>query len=360
MNTFGRLFRFTSFGESHGPAIGGVLDGCPSGLRLDKDLIDKWLARRSPRGATSTSRAEKDSPEFLSGLTREGVTTGAPIAFILSNRDIRSKDYDPLKQVFRPSHADYTYYVKYGVSPMEGGGRASARETAARVVAGAVAAQYLSRFGIEILSYTSSVGNLPPVGYFDDVTLEEIEAGRAGCPDRDSDAAFYRLLEEAKAEGDTLGGSVTTIVRGVPAGWGEPLYDKLHARLAAAMIGINAARAYEIGEGIGISRMKGSVANDPFVPYDGGIRTDTNRSGGVQGGISNGEILRMRTYFKPISSIRLPQETVTLTGEPRTITIEGRHDTGVFPRVLPVCDAMAALVLADFSLLSSAAQSSKA
>ena len=351
MNTFGRFFRFSSFGESHGPVVGGVIDGCPSGLLIDKADIARRLARRSSKGGISTSRREEDVPEFLSGLTEEGTTTGAPIAFVLKNRNTRSSDYDVLREVYRPSHADFTYQKKYGLRTASGGGRSSARETAARVVAGAIAAQFLGARGVEILSYTSSVGDYAQLPYLDNVSLEEIETGRVGCPLPEMDEVFYGLLKESRTKGETLGGSVTTIVRGVPAGWGEPLYDKLHARLSYAMMSINAARAFEIGDGLEMSRLTGSEANDPFVSEAGVIRTSSNRSGGVQGGISNGEILRMRTYFKPISSIRLPQQTVDLFGNPRTITIEGRHDASVFPRVLPVCDAMAALTLADFALL---------
>ena len=352
MNTFGRLFRFTSFGESHGPVTGGVIDGCPAGLFLDQEEIRRQLSRRSSRGGISTPRAEKDLPRFLSGLTSESLTTGAPIAFVVPNEDVRGKDYAEMSDLYRPSHSDYTYQMKYGVRSVEGGGRSSARETVARVVAGAVALQLLRNLGVEVLSYTSSVGSAPSLGYRDDVTLEEIEVSKTGCPDRALDDTYYDLLLQARADGDTLGGTVTTIVRGVPVGWGEPLYDKLHARLAFALMSINAARAFEIGDGREIAGCRGSEANDPFVSSEGAIRTASNHSGGVQGGISNGETLRMRTSFKPISSIRKVQQTVDREGNPRELLITGRHDASVFPRVLPVCDAMVALTLADFALLS--------
>lgn len=352
MNTLGRLFRFTSFGESHGPVTGGVIDGCPAGLFLDREEIRRQLLRRSSRDVVSTPRREKDLPEFLSGLTSESFTTGAPIAFVVPNENVRGKDYAEMKDLYRPSHADYTYQMKYGIRSVGGGGRSSARETAARVVAGAVAAQLLRGLGVEVRSYTSSVGSAPSLGYRDDVTIEEVEVSKTGCPDRALDAAYYDLLLQARADGDTLGGTVTTIVRGVPAGWGEPLYDKLHARLAFALMSVNAARAFEIGDGRDIAGCRGSEANDPFVTIGGTIRTASNHSGGVQGGISNGEVLRMRTSFKPISSIHQVQQTVDREGNPRELLIPGRHDASVFPRVLPVCDAVVALTLADFALLS--------
>lgn len=352
MNTFGRLFRFSSLGESHGSVIGGVVDGCPAGLSLDRAEVQRQVFRRSSRGGISTPRQEKDEVEFLSGLTSDGVTTGAPIAFVVRNGNTIGKDYSELSEVYRPSHADFTYQMKYGIRSVAGGGRSSARETIARVVAGAIAAQFLSTLGIEILSYTSSVGSGTVLGYIDDVSRGQIEVSQTGCPDSEADKAFYALLTEARKDGDTLGGVVTTVVRGVPAGWGEPLYDKLHARLSFAMMSINAARAFEVGDGMQMTQMRGSEANDPFSATDRRIHTLTNHSGGVQGGISNGETIRMRTYFKPISSISLKQQTVDTEGKPRDLIIPGRHDASVFPRVLPVCDAMTALTLADFALLN--------
>ena len=352
MNTFGSRFRLTTFGESHGPAVGGILDGCPAGFRPDRDAIRKALRRRAAqKGGITTERSETDEPEFLSGLTSDGLTNGAPIAFLIRNKGARSADYEELKGVFRPSHADYAYWRKYGTPPQPGGGRASARETAARVVAGAIAGQLLLEKGIDIVSYTAAVGDSELLPYLDRVTLEEIERGLTGCPNPGQDEAFYQKLAEARAEGDTLGGVAATIVRGLPAGVGEPLFDKLHARLSYALLSINAARAFEIGDGLDLSRSKGSEGNDPIgIGPGGAIQTLTNRSGGIQAGISNGEILRFRTYFKPISSIHLPQETADLSGHPRTILIRGRHDASVFPRVLPVCDAMTALTLIDLLL----------
>ena len=352
MNTFGKIFRLTTFGESHGPCIGGVLDGCPAGLQVDRSQVQEMLRRRASQGGISTPRKEPDEVEFLSGLTSEYLTTGTPIAFTIRNANIKSGDYAPLKELFRPSHADYTYSAKYGLRISEGGGRSSARETVARVVAGAIASQFLREIGIEICSYTSQVGDSDRVGYNDLVTLGDLEDSLVGCPIPETDRQMYGLLQRARQDGDTLGGSVTTIIRGVPPGWGEPLYDKLHARLSYALLSINAARGFEIGDGIDMASMRGSESNDPFTHRGGQIRTKSNHSGGIQGGISNGETIRMRTYFKPISSIAKPQETVDADGRTQTLTISGRHDASVIPRVLPVCDAMAALTLADFALLA--------
>lgn len=355
MNTFGRLFRFTSYGESHGPAIGGVIDGCPSGLRMDYDYIDLQLSRRSSRGGVSTLRKEPDRVDFLSGLSSNHLTTGVPIAFVISNHDTRASDYAKLSDVYRPSHADYTYQEKYGIRTIEGGGRSSARETASRVVAGAVASLFLRELGVEVVSYTSLVGGegSEMVPYDDGVELDRLLSSLTGCPDAALDEEFYKRLVEARKEGDSLGGVVSTIVRGVPTSWGEPLYDKLHARLSYAMLSINAARAFEVGDGILMSTMSGSDSNDPFVlSPEGTVSTSTNHSGGVQGGISNGMTVRMRTFFKPISSIRKPQKSLSTTLQPVDLLIEGRHDASVFPRVLPVCDAMASLTLADFALLA--------
>ena len=354
MNTHGKLFRLTTFGESHGPCIGGVIDGCPAGLRVDCDEVAHQLARRRG-GATegSTARRESDRVDFVSGLM-DGVTTGTPLAFLIPNEQHRSSDYDRLKHVYRPSHADYTYIKRYGIRDWRGGGRASARETAVRVVGGTIARQILwEEVGLEIVSYTSRLGGLGlPGSYRDEVDSAEVEASKYGCPDPATEQQMEALVRQARTEGDSLGGVVSTIVRGVPAGWGDPLYDKLSADLASAMMSINAAKGFEIGDGFALSEMRGGEANDPFVTNEKGeIRTSTNHSGGIQGGISNGEVIRFRTAFKPIASIARPQSTVDTDGHPTDLTILGRHDCSVFPRVLPVVDAMTALVLVDQYML---------
>lgn len=353
MNSFGRHFRLTTFGESHGSFIGGVIDGCPAGVQISEEKILAMLNRRKSKHPTSTPRREEDQPIFIAGL-KEWVTTGAPIAFLFQNKDTRSQDYDALAQVFRPSHSDYTYHQRYGgYEERRGGGRASARESSVRVVAGAIAMQLLEVRGIEIVSYTSQIGDLvlEPT-YHDTLTAEEVVASKVGCPLPELDDRMDDYLKRLSESGDTVGGVVATIVRGVPAGWGSPLYAKLDAKLAEAMLGINAAKGFEVGSGFAISAMKGSEANDPFVMKEGKIGTRTNHSGGIQGGISNGEVLRFRTAFKPISSISLPQESVKATGEAVTLTVQGRHDSSVFPRVLPIVDAMTALVLVDEMLAS--------
>lgn len=354
MNTHGKLFRLTTFGESHGPYIGGVIDGCPAGLRIDSDEVAHQLARRRG-GATegSTARWENDRVDFVSGLM-DGFTTGTPLAFLIPNEQHRSSDYDRLRDVFRPSHADYTYTKRYGIRDWRGGGRASARETAVRVVGGAIARQILrEEVGLEIVSYTSRLGGLGlPDSYMDEVDSAEVEASEYGCPDPATEQQMEALVRQARADGDTLGGVVSTVVRGVPAGWGAPLYDKLSADLASAMMSINAAKGIEIGDGFALAEMMGSEANDPFVTNEQGeIRTSTNHSGGIQGGISNGEVIRFRTAFKPIASIARPQSTVDTDGHPTDLTISGRHDCSVFPRVLPIVDAMTALVLVDQYML---------
>ena len=353
MNTHGKLFRLTTFGESHGPCIGGVIDGCPAGLRVDCDEVAHQLARRRG-GATegSTARRESDRVDFVSGLM-DGVTTGTPLAFLIPNEQHRSSDYDRLKHVYRPSHADYTYIKRYGIRDWRGGGRASARETAVRVVGGTIARQILrEEVGLEIVSYTSRLGGLGlPGSYRDEVDSAEVEASKYGCPDPATEQQMEALVRQARTEGDSLGGVVSTIVRGVPAGWGDPLYDKLSADLASAMMSINAAKGFEIGDGFALSEMRGGEANDPFVTNEKGeIRTSTNHSGGIQGGISNGEVIRFRTAFKPIASIARPQSTVNTDGHATGLTISGRHDCSVFPRVLPIVDAMTALVLIDHYL----------
>lgn len=344
MNTFGRYFRLTTFGESHGIAIGGVIDGCPAGVRLDMEYISSVLQRRRSSGGVSTDRVEEDQPQFLSGLL-DGVTTGTPIAFTIANKNRKSSDYDHLSQVYRPSHADYTYQVKYGIRDHRGGGRASARETVVRVVAGAIAMQILREQGVEIRAYTSQLGKVKLTsGYLR--SIPQVDS-RVGCPILEVDQKMYEALLEAREAGNSLGGVASVVVKGVPAGWGSPLYDKLDARLAAAMLGINACKGFEMGDGFALAGMYGSEANDSFTSRDGKAEVVTNHSGGVLGGISSGAPLLFRVAFKPIASIALPQKTINKDGEPQVLAIKGRHDGSVFPRVLPIVEAMTALVLID-------------
>lgn len=329
MNTFGTLFRLTTFGESHGPAIGGIVDGMPAGIPIDAEFIRSEMARRRPGQSTLTSaRKEEDEVEFLSGIY-EGVTTGAPIGFILHNNDCRSADYDKLKDLYRPSHADYTYDVKYGIRDPRGGGRASARETACRVVAGALAKLYLKPFGITIEAALTQVGN--------ETGKEEMKA----------------LIEEVRAEGDSIGGIVSCTINGCPAGIGEPIYGKLHAQLGSAMLSINACHGFDYGAGFEGVGMRGSEQNDPFVcNADGSVSTLTNHSGGIQGGISNGQPICFRALFKPTPTLLREQQTIDKEGRQQTFKAEGRHDPCVAVRAVPVVEAMAAIVLADNLLIS--------
>ena len=330
-NTFGTAFCLTTFGESHGAAIGGVIDGCPAGILLDKALIEKELSRRkSGQNNTMSMRNEPDEVEFLSGLF-EGATTGAPIAFIIRNKDAKTSDYENIKDVFRPSHADFTYQMKYGIRDYAGGGRGSARTLLPCVVAGAIAKQILATQGIEILSDVVQIGE---------------ESGKSFSKEE-----IKRILSRFREEKDTVGATIQGTVKNVPVGLGEPAFRKFHAVLAHAMMTINAAKGFEIGEGLHAARMRGSDCNDTFINEDGEIRTLTNHSGGVQGGITNGEDIVFRVAFKPIPSVMQPQQTVDIQGNAMTLEIQGRHDVCVFPRVLPIVEAMAAMVTLDFILL---------
>ena len=330
-NTFGTAYSLTTFGESHGLAIGGVIDGCPAGFVLDKSLIEKELSRRKPgKNAVMSTRNEPDEVEFLSGLF-EGKTTGAPIAFIIRNKDAKSSDYENIKDVFRPSHADFTYQEKYGIRDYAGGGRGSARTLLPCVVAGAIAKQILAFQGIEVLSDVVQIGEERSEGF----SNEDIE----------------RILSRFRADKDTVGAVVRGIIKNAPVGLGEPAFQKFNAVLAHAMMTINAAKGFEIGEGFNAARMKGSECNDEFT-FDGGrIRTKTNHSGGVQGGITNGEDIVFRVAFKPIPSVMQPQQTIDIHGDAVTLEIQGRHDVCVVPRVVPIVEAMAAIVTLDFILL---------
>lgn len=349
-NTFGKLFTLTTFGESHGPAIGGIIDGCPSGIKIDLDFVQNELDRRKPgQSKITTSRKESDKVEFLSGIF-EGESTGTPIGFLIKNSDQRSKDYSDLKDVFRPSHADFTYQKKYGVRDYRGGGRASARETACRVVAGAIAKLVLKRYNIDILAYVSQIGTIKPDLNIDSITRQTIENSVVRCPDTLGTKAMTTMLESVQKQGDSLGGIIRCQVENCPIGLGEPVFDKLQADLAKAMLSINASKGFEYGSGFQSAEKRGSELNDEFELSDGKIVTKTNNSGGIQGGISNGSSIYFNVVFKPIATISKKQNTVSKEGEPVEIEAQGRHDPCVVPRAVPIVEAMCALVLVDHLL----------
>jgi chorismate synthase len=345
-SSYGQIFKLTTFGESHGVAIGGIIEGFPSNFPIDLSAIQNALNERRPGQSQLVSpRKEADIVEFLSGIF-EGKSTGSPIAFQIHNQDQQSKDYQALKEVFRPSHADYTYQQKYGVRDHRGGGRSSARETACRVVAGALAAQVLEKLGIEFSCYVDQIGAFQlqePIWF----TKADIEASSLRCPNPEDAQQMEQYLAQLQQEGDTSGGAIRCIIKGVQAGWGEPVFDKLHSELGKAMLSINAVKGFEIGSGFAAVCMKGSAHNDQF-NTDGS--TQTNYSGGIQGGISNGMPISFRVAFKPVASIKLPQETLQKNGELKEHTIEGRHDACVVPRAVPIVTAMAQIVLLDFYL----------
>ncbi len=346
-NTFGKLFTLTTFGESHGPAIGGIIDGCPAGILLDMKAIEAEMNRRKPgQSEIVTQRKEPDTVDFLSGIF-EGQTTGTPIGFQIKNTDQKSKDYSHIKDVFRPSHADYTYEKKYGIRDYRGGGRSSARETACRVVAGAIAKQILE--GVTINAYTSSVGDLFLEKPYQDLDFSRIESNDVRCPDEVIAKQMIDKIKAIRKEGDTIGGTVTCIIQNVPIGLGEPVFDKLHAELGKAMLSINAVKGFEYGSGFCGAKMKGSEHNDQF-NADG--TTKTNLSGGIQGGISNGMDIYFRVAFKPGATIIQKQNTFDTHGNIVEMQGKGRHDPCVVPRAVPIVEAMAALVLADFWLLN--------
>lgn len=357
-NTIGQLFRLTTFGESHGAAIGGVLDGCPAGLEVDLAAIQQELDRRRP-GSTSlgTARNEADRVEFLSGLleipgqARDDVrfTSGTPIAFLIRNSDAKSADYDHLKDVYRPGHADRTWEQKFGIRDHRGGGRSSARTTAACVVGGALARQLLARHGVVVNAYVDSVGELVSERDHRSMDLSAVWGNAVRGADPALVEPMQQLIEQVRAEGDSIGGSITLVAKGVPAGLGEPVFDKLHADLGKALLGINAAKGFEIGAPHA-SGLRGSAYNDAFTGIDGAIRTATNRSGGIQGGISNGEDIVCRVAFRPVSTIAKAQSTVDRNGNAVTLEAQGRHDPCVVPRAVPIVEAMACLVLADHLL----------
>ncbi|WP_026449891.1 chorismate synthase [Aequorivita capsosiphonis] len=353
-NSFGKIFKLTTFGESHGPAIGGIIEGCPAGLSLDFEAINTEMQRRKPgQSSIVTQRKEEDEVKFLSGIF-EGKTTGTPIGFTIENTDQKSKDYSHIKNIYRPSHADYTYDKKYGIRDYRGGGRSSARETACRVVAGAVAKQLLKnppagRAGIKITAYVSSVGEMELKKHYSEVDFSEIEKNPVRCADPEMAAKMEDYIKSIRKEGDTVGGIITCVIQNVPIGLGEPVFDKLHAELGKAMLSINAVKGFEYGSGFTGTAMKGSEHNDSF-NTDGS--TKTNYSGGIQGGISNGEDIYFKVAFKPVATIMQKQVSIDSEGNKAIAEGKGRHDPCVVPRAVPIVEAMAALVLADFWLLS--------
>jgi len=353
-NTFGNILKFTSFGESHGLAIGGVLDGCPAGIDISEIDIQNQLDRRRPgQSKLVTQRKESDTVEILSGLF-DGKTTGMPIGFLIRNENQKSRDYSHLKESFRPSHADYTYEEKYGIRDYRGGGRSSARETAVRVAAGAIAQQILTKLNIKIVSFVSSIGELSMNLQQSSIDFNQIESNLVRCPDLKLATKMEEYLANVKKLGDTVGGIISTQISGVPVGLGEPIYNKLNASLASAMFSINAVKGFELGSGFGGSAMKGSEHNDVFETVNGKVTTKTNFSGGIQGGISNGQSIYFNVAFKPVATILQKQTSINKKGEKVDLEGKGRHDACVVPRAVPIVEAMSALVLLDHYLLAKA------
>lgn len=359
MNTFGNIFRLTTFGESHGAAVGGVVDGMPAGVDIDVSFIQAELNRRRPgQSALTTSRKEPDSVELLSGVF-EGKSTGCPIGFVVRNTNQHSSDYDNMRQLFRPSHADYTYHEKYGLRDHRGGGRSSARITIARCVGGALAKLALQQLGISVVAYTSQVGPLKLDRDYRKYDLAKVDDNDVRCPDKDMADKMATLISKVKAEGNTIGGVITCVVKGCPAGLGEPEFGKLHAALGQAMLSINAAKGFEYGDGFDMADYMGTDVNDIFVANPSAtageplrLHTVTNHSGGIQGGISNGEDIYFRVAFKPVATILQPQDTLDLEGNPTILKARGRHDPCVLPRAVPVVEAMAAMVILDNYLVN--------
>ncbi len=351
-NSFGTLFKLSTFGESHGIAIGGTIDGCPAGLKIDLDFIQKELRRRKPgQSHITTQRKEDDTVEFLSGIF-EGVTTGTPIGFIIKNEDQKPKDYSHLKDAYRPSHADLTYEEKFGVRDYRGGGRSSARETACRIVAGAIAKLILKQKNISINAFVKQVGEIKLDKTFDQLDLSKTENSIVRCPDNTTSEKMITYIEEIKKKGDTIGGVIQCVIQNTPIGLGEPVFDKLHAVLGHAMLSINAVKGFEIGSGFDSVNFKGSELNDVFYSEDKKIKTKTNNSGGIQGGISNGMPIYFNVAFKPVATILQKQNSVNNKGEEITLEGKGRHDPCVLPRAVPIVESMVALVLVDFLLLA--------
>ena len=355
MNSFGEIFRLTTFGESHGEAIGGVVDGMPAGIAIDMDFIQQELNRRRPgQSNITTSRKEADRVELLSGVF-EGKSTGTPIGFVVRNENQHSSDYDEMRTKWRPSHADYTYEQKYGLRDHRGGGRSSARITISRCVAGALAKLALRQLKIDIKAYTSQVGHIALTGDYRQYDLELTKTNAVRCPDQQKAAEMTRLIEQVKAEGDTIGGVITCVIKGCPVGLGEPEFGKLHARLGAAMLSINAVKGFEYGEGFAGASQRGSEQNDVFVAsadQTASVTTKTNHSGGIQGGISNGQDIYFRVAFKPVATLLQEQQTVDVNGMATTLKARGRHDPCVLPRAVPIVEAMAAMTILDAYLVS--------
>ena len=348
-NTFGKLFKLTSFGESHGSMIGGIIEGCPAGLEIDKDIIQKDLDRRKPgQSKVTSSRKEDDKVQLLSGIF-EGKSTGTPIGFLIPNINSKSKDYSNIKDVFRPSHADYTYEEKYGLRDYRGGGRSSARETACRVVAGSIAKQLLNNYGVKISAYVSSIGNI----FADEKKVDlnkDYDSNIVRCPDPNASNKMINLITDLKSKGNTVGGQIKCVISGVEAGLGEPVFDKLHADLGKAMLSINAVKGFEYGSGFNGSKMTGAEHNDEFIVENGNVSTKTNNSGGIQGGISNGEEIYFKVAFKPVATIMSKQNSIDKEKNNVELSVKGRHDPCVVPRAVPIVESMAAIVLADHLL----------
>ena len=358
MNTYGKVFRITTFGESHGTAIGVTIDGCPPNLELDIAHIQQELNRRRPgQSKIVTQRKEPDQVQIVSGIF-EGKTTGTPLTLIIWNQDAKSKDYSHIATKYRPSHADYTYQQKYGIRDYRGGGRSSARETAARVAAGAIAKQFLTQKGIKITAYTSQVGQIKLTTPYTELDFNEIEQNDVRCPDATMATQMIERIKEVRKQGDTIGGVISAVIENTPVGLGEPAFDKLHAELGKAMLSINAVKGFEYGSGFDGVEMLGSEHNDLiFKDEEGQVHTRSNHSGGVQGGISNGEDIYFRVAFKPVATLMRDQESVDVEGESVTVQGKGRHDPCVVPRAVVIVEAMAALVILDFYLRQQSYQS---
>ncbi len=349
-NTFGTLFRLTTFGESHGAALGGIIDGCPAGLAIDSDFVKYELQRRKPgQSHITTQRKEEDEVKFLSGIF-EGKTTGHPIGFTIENTNQKSNDYEHIKDAYRPSHADFTYQEKYGIRDYRGGGRSSARETACRIVGGAIAKLYLKHLNVSIQAYVSQVGHIKLEKKYQDLDLSKTEESIIRCPDAATAYKMVSFIEDIRKKGDTIGGIVSCIIKGTPIGLGEPVFDKLHADLGKAMLSINAVKGFEYGEGFNSINFKGSELNDAFTSTEGKVNTATNHSGGIQGGISNGQDIYINVAFKPVATIMQDQQSVDKDGNETTMKGKGRHDPCVLPRAVPIVESMAALVLVDHIL----------
>ena len=351
-NKIGEIFTLTTFGESHGLAIGGIIDGMPSGVAIDEAYVQRELDRRRPgQSDIVTARNEKDRVRILSGVF-EGITTGTPIGFVIDNEDHHSADYSNIARCFRPSHADYTYTSKYGIRDYRGGGRSSARETAARVAGGAFARKALEQLGISIVAYTSQVGNIALDNDYHRYDLSAVDSNIVRCPDAAVAERMIELIRQVRSEGDTIGGVITCVIKGVPVGLGEPVFGRLNAQLGAAMLSINAVKGFEYGLGFDFAEKRGSEVLDRFVNNDGKISTLTNNSGGIQGGISNGEDIYFRVAFKPVATLLRDVETIDADGNPMVLKAKGRHDPCVLPRAVPVVEAMSAITILDNYLIN--------